>query len=105
MDYTCCNATHYSDVIRSFRHKGLERFFASGDHRKIDAKHRDRILRILDRLDASAKAEDLNLPGFGFHALKGGRKGIHSVSVSGNWRITFRPGAGDATDMNLEDYH
>jgi antitoxin HigA-1 len=58
-------------VIRSFRHKGLERSFTSGDHKKIDAKQRDRIHRILDRLDAAAKPEDLNLPGFDFHALKG----------------------------------
>jgi proteic killer suppression protein len=92
-------------VIRAFRHKGLERFFTSGDGKKIDAKQRDRIQRILDRLDACAKPEDLNLPGFDFHTLKGDRKGTYSVSVSGNWRITFRHEAGDATEVNLEDYH
>ena len=92
-------------MIRSFRHKGLERFFTSGDRRKIDAKQAGRILRILDRLDASARPEDLGLPGFDFHALRGDRKGTYAVSVSGNWRITFRHEAGDATDVNLEDYH
>jgi toxin HigB-1 len=92
-------------VIRGFRHKGLERFFTSGDRRKIDARLGDRILRILDRLDASARREDLNLPGFDFHALKGDRKGTYSVSVSGNWRITFRHEAGDAIEVDLEDYH
>ena len=92
-------------MIRSFRHKGLERFFTSGDRKRIDAKQRERILRILDRLDASARPEDLSLPGFDFHALKGDRKGTYSVSVSGNWRITFRHEAGDAIDVNLEDYH
>ena len=92
-------------MIRSFKHKGLERFFCSGDRRKIDARQGDRILRILDRLDASARPEDLNLPGFDFHELKGTRKGTYSVSVSGNWRITFRHEAGDASEVNLEDYH
>ena len=92
-------------MIRGFRHRGLKRFFTSGDRRKIDAKQSDRILRILDRLDASARPEDLNLPGFDFHALKGDRKRTYSVSVSGNWRITFRHEAGDALDVNLEDYH
>ena len=92
-------------MIRTLRHKGLERFFTSGDRKKIDAKQGDRILRILDRLDASARPEDLNLPGFDFHPLKGDRKGTYSVSVSGNWRITFRHEAGDAIDVNLEDYH
>ena len=92
-------------MIRGFRHKGLERFFTAGDRKKIDARQADRILRLLDRLDASQRAEDMNLPGFDFHALKGARKGTYSVSVSGNWRITFRHEAGDASDVNLEDYH
>jgi proteic killer suppression protein len=92
-------------VIRRFRHKALGQLFTAGDRRKIDARQASRILRILDRLDAAAKPEDLNLPGFDFHALKGDRKGTYSVSVSGNWRITFRYEAGDAIDVNLEDYH
>jgi proteic killer suppression protein len=92
-------------VIRGFRHKGLERFFAKSDHRGIEAKQADRIRRILDRLDAAIRPEDMNLPGFGFHGLKGDRKGTYAVSVSGNRRITFRFEIGDAIDVNLEDYH
>ena len=92
-------------MIRTFRHRGLERFFTSGDRRKIDAKQADRTSRILDRLDASARPEDMDLPGFDFHPLRGNRKGTYAVSVSGNWRITFRHESGDATDVNLEDYH
>jgi len=61
--------------------------------------------RILDRLDAAAKPEDMNLPGFGFHGLSGKLKGTFAVSVSGNWRITFRFADADAMDVNLEDYH
>ncbi len=92
-------------MIKSFRHKGLARFFSNSDRRGIDAKQADRIRRILNRLDAARKPEDMNIPGFGFHGLSGNRKGTYSVSVSGNWRITFRFEAGDAIEVNLEDYH
>jgi len=92
-------------MIRSFRHKGLERFFTKSERKGIDANHVDRIRRILDRLGAVAQAKDLDLPGYQFHSLKGDRKGSYAVSVSGNWRITFRFEAGDASDVNLEDYH
>lgn len=105
MHYTGCNVLDYSIMIRSFRHKGLERFFSVGDRRKIDARHAARMLRILDRLDAATKPDDVDLPGFDFHPLRGSRKGTYAVSVSGNWRITFRHEAGDAIDVNLEGYH
>lgn len=92
-------------MIKGFRHKGLERFFTKSERKGIDARQADRIERILDRLDAAVRPEDMNLPGYKFHGLKGGRKGTFAVSVSGNWRITFRFEAGDALDVNLEDYH
>jgi len=92
-------------VIRSFRHRGLKRFFEESDRRSLDANQVDRIRRILDRLDAAVRPEDMNLPGYKFHGLKGDRKGTYAVSVSGNWRITFRFAEGDAVDVNLEDYH
>ncbi len=92
-------------MIRTFRHKGLGRFFAKGDHRGIPAQFAARIERMLDRLEASAKPGDMNLPGYRFHALKGERAGEFAVSVSGNWRITFRFDGEDAVDVDLEDYH
>ena len=92
-------------MIRSFRHKGLDRYFTRSERRGIDAKHAERIRRILDLLDAAVRPEDLNLPGYRFHRLKGDRKGVYSVWVSGNWRITFQFEAGDAVYVNLEDYH
>ena len=92
-------------MIRSFRHKGLERYFTRSDRSGIDRRQSERILRLLDRLDAALKPEDMNLPGYRFHRLKGDRKRAFSVSVSGNWRITFRFEDGDAVDVNLEDYH
>jgi proteic killer suppression protein len=92
-------------MIKGFRHKGLERFFRKGDRSKIDAKQADRIRRMLDRLEAVGKPEDMNLPGYGFHGLAPKSKGVYAISVSGNWRITFRFEAADAVDVNLEDYH
>jgi proteic killer suppression protein len=92
-------------VIRTFRHKGLEAFFTRDDPRKILADRVDRITRLLDRLDGAKVPQDMNLPGWGFHELKGRRKGEYAVSVSGNWRITFRFEGVDAFEVNLEDYH
>lgn len=92
-------------MIRSFRHKGLEVFFTKDDPRKIPADRVDRITRLLDRLDGAKMPQDMNLPGWGFHELKGNRKGTYAVSVSGNWRLTFRFNGPDALDVSLEDYH
>ncbi len=92
-------------MIRSCRHKGLERFFTKSERKGIDGKQADRIGRILDRLDAAVRAEDMDVPGYKFHELKGDRKGTYAVSVSGNRRITFRFETGNAADVNLEDYH
>ncbi|MCC7193922.1 MAG: type II toxin-antitoxin system RelE/ParE family toxin [Gemmatimonadaceae bacterium] len=92
-------------MIRSFRHKGLRRYFTEGERKGIDAKHEPRIRRLLDRLDAATCPEDMNLPGFEFHPLKGAMRGTFAVSVSGNWRITFAFEDGDPIDVNLEDYH
>jgi proteic killer suppression protein len=60
---------------------------------------------MLDRLDASKEAEDMDLPGYKFHALKGDRKGEFAVSVTGNWRITYQFIGEDAVNVNLEDCH
>ena len=60
---------------------------------------------MLDRLDTAAQPEDMNIPGYKFHRLTGDRKATYSVTVTGNWRITFRFDGEDAVDVNLEDYH
>jgi len=91
-------------MIRHFQHKGLERFFVKSDCSRIDAKQADRIQRVLDRLDAAAKPEDLNLPGYKFHGLGGQRNGAFAVSVSSNCSISFRFEDDDAIEVNLEDY-
>ena len=92
-------------MITSFKHKGLELFFTKESYKGIPAQYGSRIERILDRLDASKEAEDMDLPGYKFHALKGDRKGEFAVSVSGNWRITYQFIGEDAVNVNLEDYH
>ena len=92
-------------MIRSFRHRGLEAFFTKDDPRKVPADRLARITRLLDRLEVSKMPQDMNLPGFDFHRLKGNRKGTYAVSVSGNWRLTFRFDGEHACDVDLEDYH
>jgi proteic killer suppression protein len=92
-------------MIQHFKHKGLGLFFTASDYRGIPAQYASRIERILDRLDAATKAEDMNLTGFKFHGLSGDRKGTFAVSVTGNWRITFKFDGDNAMDVELEDYH
>lgn len=92
-------------MIRSFKHKGLERFFLKGTKSGIQAKHASKIRLILGRLNASVNPQDMNLPGLYLHALSGDTNGIWSVKVSGNWRVTFRFIEGDAEIVNYEDYH
>ena len=92
-------------VIKSFQHKGLERFFYDGDKRGIQAQHTQRIADILDRLDASVVVQDMSFPGSGMHRLKGTLKNHWSVRVSGNWRITFRFEDGNAYVVDYQDYH
>lgn len=92
-------------MIKSFSHKGLERFFKSGDSRGIQAKHSTRLAGLLDRLDAASDVLDMVFPGSGLHELQGGMKGIWSVKVSGNWRMTFRFENSDAYIVDYQDYH
>jgi proteic killer suppression protein len=92
-------------MITSFKHKGLGLFFTKGSYKGIPAQYGARIERMLDRLDASKEAEDMDLPRYKFHALKGDRKGEFAVSVTGNWRITYQFIGEDAANVNLEDHH
>ncbi len=92
------------EVIRSFRHRGLKRLW-NGDPSRISAALRDRVENVLAVLDAAAESADLDLPGYRLHALKGDLKGLWSVTISGNWRITFRIEHGNVFDVDLTDYH
>lgn len=92
-------------MIRSFRSKALRRMAEQGDASKLSVTNVRRVETILARLDASLAAEDMNLPGYRFHGLKGRDKGRFAVDASGNWRITFGWDGKDAVDVDLEDYH
>lgn len=92
-------------MIISFVHKGLERFYRNGKTSGIQAKHVQRLRLILTNLDQAETADDMDLPGLRLHPLKGSRKGTWSVTVSGNWRVTFRFTGRDVEIVNYEDYH
>ncbi|MFL6228788.1 MAG: type II toxin-antitoxin system RelE/ParE family toxin [Pyrinomonadaceae bacterium] len=92
-------------MIRSFRSKSLQDFFEIGSRRGVRADLSKRIRIRLDVIDAATSIRDIDLPGLRLHELKGDRAGTWSVTVSGNWRITFRFTGGDAHDVDLEDYH
>jgi toxin HigB-1 len=92
-------------MIRSFRDKGLERFSAKQDPSKLSVRSLDRLTRMLTRLEVATAPAQMNLPGWRFHELTGDRKGTYSITVSGNWRLTFKWDGVDAVDVDLEDYH
>ena len=92
-------------MIRSFKHKGLARFFETGSKAGIQAQHAERLRLILAQLNAAVAPEDMALPGLRLHPLRGDRKGTWSVWVSGNWRVTFKFLGKDAEVVDYEDYH
>ena len=92
-------------MIRSFKHRGLERFFTRGSRAGIPTQFAQRLRIILGRLNASTAARDMDLPGLRLHQLKGQRRGTWSVWVSVNWRVTFRFDGEDVAEVDLEDYH
>lgn len=92
-------------VIISFKHKGLERFYKTGSVTGIQSPHAKRLRLILSNLDQAESPTDMDFPGLKLHQLKGNLKGTWSVTVSGNWRITFRFTGINAELVNYEDYH
>jgi toxin HigB-1 len=92
-------------VIISFKHKGLRDFFEADSKRGIPPQLSTRLRDRLDVIDAASTLEDIGLPHFGLHELKGDRSGTWAVKVNKNWRITFVFGDGDASELNFEDYH
>jgi proteic killer suppression protein len=92
-------------MIQSFRHKGLKRLYEDDDPRGVLAEHLTKLRNILARLDAGSTVEDMDLPGFNLHALKGPFKGSWAVTVRANWRVIFRFDEGHAFEVNYLDYH
>ncbi|MBU2925507.1 type II toxin-antitoxin system RelE/ParE family toxin [Colwellia sp. 1_MG-2023] len=92
-------------MIKSFKHKGLKKYFQTGSVSGIQANHQRKLRMQLAAIDTAQEIDDINLPGFKLHPLKGNRDGIWSITVNGNWRITFEFIDGNAYILNYEDYH
>jgi proteic killer suppression protein len=90
-------------MIKAFSHKDLEGFFFDGTKKRIQPKHADRISDILDRLDAAAAIGKMNFSGSGLHLLESKKRGIWSVKIPGNWRITFGFKGGDVYGVDYSD--
>ena len=92
-------------MVKSFRHKGLKKFFESGLASGIQPQHGKRLRLQLAALDTAHVIEDMDIPGFKLHPLKGSDKGRWSIWVNGNWRVTFEFRDGHAYVLIYEDYH
>jgi proteic killer suppression protein len=92
-------------LIKTFKHKGLRNLFENDDRSGVQPKHAEKLLDILDRLDAAIDIEDMRYPASKLHQLKGNRKSEWSIPISGNWRVTFEFENGNAYVVNYEDYH
>lgn len=92
-------------MIRTFKSKALAELWEMGRTAKIDSKMHQRIFARLDRLDVAMRADEMNVPGFDFHALRGFRPTRYSVHVNGPWCITFEFEEGDALRVDFEQYH
>ena len=92
-------------MILSIRHKGLRKFFETGSPAGVRADHAKRLRMQLAALDTAHVIDDLDIPGFALHPLKGSMKGRWAISVNGNWRLTFEFRDGNVYVLDYEDYH
>ena len=92
-------------MIKQFKHKGLEDFFLTGSKAGIQPAHANKLSRQLTALDNAGKPEDMKMPGWDLHALKGDLDDHWSVKVNGNWRLTFAFEGKDAVLVDYLDYH
>ncbi len=108
------NVTHHgrtvekvtiAPVIQKIRHKGLKKLYQKDRVAKVNPEHADKLRRILGVLDQATRPEEVDLPGFRLHGLKGEYDGFYAVQVSGNWRVIFRFDGDQVTDVDYLDYH
>ena len=92
-------------MIKSFRHRGLQRLYERGDSSRLNPTLVDKVETALGLLDVAETPEAVNLPGYRLHPLRGDLRGFWSIRVSGNWRIIFRFDDRDVCDVDLVDYH
>ena len=100
-----CKIGYNQFMIKSFKHKGLQLLFDKGSVAGINAAHKSKLIIRLVALDTANVIEDMNLPGFRLHPLKGNKEGLWAIDVNKNWRITFEFRDGDAYILDYEDYH
>lgn len=98
-------SAYEEEMLKSFRSKGLADLWSTGHASKIDKQLHGRIMRRLDALDAAVKPEDMRLPGFDFHSLRGFNPTRYTVHVNGPWCITFAFDGADVVAVDLENYH
>lgn len=92
-------------MIKSFRHKGMRKLFETGNTTGVQASHAKRLRMQLAALETAQTVDDMDLPGFALHPLKGEMRGRWAISVNGNWRLTFEFQDGNAYVLDYEDYH
>ncbi len=92
-------------MIKSFAHKGLDLFYKTGKIKGIQANHAKKLRMQLAALDSAQNIDDLNIPGYRLHSLKGDRNNLWSITVNKNWRLTFKFAEGNVYVLNYEDYH
>ncbi|MDB4307761.1 type II toxin-antitoxin system RelE/ParE family toxin [Gammaproteobacteria bacterium] len=92
-------------MIRSFRHSGLQRFYERGTKSGIQPKHAKRLRMQLAALDTAFTIDDMDIPGYKLHQLRGRTKNRWAIWVNGNWRLTFQFSDGDVHILDYEDYH
>ena len=92
-------------MIKSFRHKGFQRFFEIGSDSGIQTRNAAKLSHQLAVLNRASGPSDMNLPGWTLHPLKGSLSEHWSFSISGNWRLTFKFNNGDAVLVDYQDYH
>ena len=92
-------------MIKSFRHKGLRKFFETGSTAGIQAKHAPKLQMQLTALDSAKRPEDMSAPSWRLHLLKGDLQGHWAITVNGNWRLTFSFDGEDAVLVDYQDYH
>ena len=92
-------------MIKSFKHKGLKRYWEKNDRRGIQSQHARKVRLILDLLDAATIIDDISFPGSRLHILEPKKENLWSVTVSGNWRIVFKFKNNNAYIVDYKDYH
>lgn len=92
-------------MIKSFQHKGLERFFKTGTKAGIQPHHAQKLRLQLTALNIAETPEEMNVPGWRYHALSGDLSGFYSVTVNGNWRLIFKFDGKEAELVDYTDYH